>query len=99
MSDDIKDSEDTADWDLVSVVRRPAMRGRRTIVSVAFPSNEFQLVAAYAESQGMKVSEFIREAALQAAGVRTESAEMGFTGVAWPGPIVVSGVKTPAAAP
>ena len=59
------DLEKDENWDFDHAEARPAVKNRRTIVSVAFHQDDFQRVASYAAAAGMKVSEFIREAALE----------------------------------
>ena len=54
-------------WDLGNAVTQPPIKNRRSVVSVAFPSADFQTVAREARRLGKKVSAFIREAALGAA--------------------------------
>jgi hypothetical protein len=51
-------------WDLDAAEARPAVRNRRAVVSVAFPSEDFKKVSQAAERAKMKISEFIREAAI-----------------------------------
>jgi hypothetical protein len=65
------------DWDFDNAEIRPPVRGRRAIVSVAFPAEDFQVVAKTAEALGMKLSEFIREAAVS----RTRQADSSPTTV------------------
>lgn len=67
MSDN--DGENEGDrWDFERAERRSSTRRPRAVVSVAFTRDDFNQVAAVAEALGMKVSEFIRSAALAAAG-------------------------------
>ena len=56
------ENEDSWDWDHAE--ERPPVRAVRAIVSVGFERRDFERVSDYARSTGMKVSEFIREAAL-----------------------------------
>ena len=50
------------------------------MLSVSFRSDEFQDIARYAESHGMKVSAFVREAALAKATRVASAAIEGFDG-------------------
>jgi hypothetical protein len=58
------DYECQEDWDFERAERRPGVKTTRAIVSVAFPREEFDLVATEAERRGMKTSAFIRKLAL-----------------------------------
>ena len=53
-------------WDYSKAEKRAGVR-KRTVVSVAFSREDFERVAARAEQLGMKISEYIRNAAIQAA--------------------------------
>ncbi len=59
------EAEDT--WDFDNAERRPGTKAARSVVSVAFPRDDFTLVAEQAERAQMKLSEFIRTAAVKAA--------------------------------
>ena len=59
-------SVEQIDWDLAGAVTQPPVKNRRSVVSVAFPSEQFQAVARAAREQGKKLSAFIREAAMRA---------------------------------
>lgn len=61
MTDENKNSE----WDLENAERRPGVKNPRAIVSVAFARHEFESVVECAEHYGKKLSEFIRDAALE----------------------------------
>jgi hypothetical protein len=63
--------QDPETWDDNKAERKPGVQRPRAVVSVAFSRDDFERVAQYAERNGFKVSEFIRESAL--AQVRTES--------------------------
>ena len=66
-------------------VRQP-VKTSRTVVSVAFQSDEFVRVSEYAERVGKRISVFIREAALEKAmGSETSSLAYitGGTGIFW----------------
>jgi hypothetical protein len=56
--------EDEETWDFDSATIHPPSKSARAIVPVAFGSGDFEQVAEYARKHGMKLSEFIRRAAL-----------------------------------
>jgi hypothetical protein len=60
-------SDENWDWDAVSMVKPGRRSGRRTVVSVAFNLDDFELVAAAAERSDRKLSEFIRCSAIDKA--------------------------------
>ena len=67
---------DPGSWDDDSLeVRRPVKKPR-AIVSVAFPSADFELIVAKAREQGATVSGYIRQAALS-------QAKSSVTSVSW----------------
>ena len=69
---------DPESWDDESLeVRQPAKKPR-AVVSVAFPSADFELVSAKAREQGATVSGYIRKAAL-------DQAKSPVTSVSWSG--------------
>jgi hypothetical protein len=51
-------------WDWERAESRPGRKKRRAVVSVAFDREDFETVAAFAERAGMKLSQFIRSAAI-----------------------------------
>jgi hypothetical protein len=51
-------------WDWERAQARPGRKKPRAVVSVAFKRDDFEIVAAFAERAGMKLSEFIRSAAI-----------------------------------
>ena len=52
-------------WDFENAEKRPGVKKPRAVVSVAFSREDFERVAEHAEHLGMKISEFIRNAALE----------------------------------
>jgi hypothetical protein len=73
-------------WDFEQPIVREPVKVSRVVVSVAFRREDFARVSAYAEQVGKKVSEFIREAAIeQAAGQRTSTLVhgSGSAGTTW----------------
>lgn len=59
-----KHLQDPKTWDWERAEARPGRKKPRAVVSVAFGRDDFETVARYAERAGMKLSEFIRSAAL-----------------------------------
>jgi len=62
-----EDLQNEETWDLDAAERREPVANRRAVVSVAFASKDLAVVSAAARESGMKVSEFIREAAVERA--------------------------------
>jgi hypothetical protein len=58
-------------WDWERAQSRPGRKKPRAVVSVAFNRDDFETVSAFAERAGMKLSEFIRSAALGCAEGKT----------------------------
>jgi hypothetical protein len=63
--DEELEREDTWDYEREEV--RGPVRATRVVVSVAFRRDDFEPVSQYAERIGKKISEFIREAAIEKA--------------------------------
>lgn len=62
------DLQDESTWDIDEAEHLPPPERRaRAVVSVAFPGETFELVSRAARSAGMKISQFIREAAVEKA--------------------------------
>jgi len=61
------DLENQENWDYEHLETREPVKAPRVVVSVAFRRQDFEKVSEYAEHLGKKVSEFIREAALEKA--------------------------------
>ena len=68
---ELRELQDPNAWDLERAERRPPVKSGRTVVSVAFPRKDFARVAMAAERLGQRISEFIREAALEKASDQT----------------------------
>ena len=51
-------------WDWERAQARPGRKKPRAVVSVAFNREDFETVAAFAERAGIKLSQFIRSAAI-----------------------------------
>ncbi|MCH7745274.1 MAG: hypothetical protein IIB15_00425 [Chloroflexi bacterium] len=80
MKDELEDLEKPDNWDFDNAVEHPPVRGRRAIVSVAFPRDDFQLVSGTAAKLGMKTSEFIRKAAIEKASTSAEILSIAWIG-------------------
>jgi hypothetical protein len=63
----VTDPEQNEPWDYERAERRPAVKGARAVVSVAFPREDFERVSQAAKRRALRTSEFIREAALEKA--------------------------------
>ena len=61
---DSKELHDPESWDWEHAQSRAGRKKPRAVVSVAFSRNDFETVARFAERARMRVSEFIRSAAL-----------------------------------
>jgi hypothetical protein len=59
-----KELQNPKTWDWDRAEAHPGRKKPRAVVSVAFNRDDFETVAIYAERAHMKVSEFIRSAAL-----------------------------------
>ncbi len=66
MRDDHEDQElqDMSQWDHERAEERAPVKGARAVVSVAFAREDFSRVTECAQREGMRTSEFIRQAAL-----------------------------------
>lgn len=80
MKDEMEDLEKSDSWDFDNAVEHPPVRGRRAVVSVAFPRDDFQLVSGTAANLGMKTSEFIRKAAVEKANAPAEILSIAWSG-------------------
>ena len=70
---EMTDLEEERNWDFEEPVKSEPVKNRRTVVSVSFPSNALQVVAAAASKAGFSTSRFIRDAAIaKASPVYTE---------------------------
>jgi hypothetical protein len=76
---DPRQLEHEDEWDLENAARMPPVRGRRTIVSVAFPPSDFQIIANVSASLQVPVSQFIREAAVEKAQAQTTIKSLTWT--------------------
>ncbi len=78
----LKELENPEHWDFENVERRRGVKRPRAIVSVAFPADDYELVARRADELGLKLSEFIRAAALDRASSSGAVVEVFSIGVA-----------------
>src|SRR5215217_7345095 len=65
--DELKELQDPNTWQDMEDDKRPPVKPSRVIVSVAFPRSDFDLVSEAADEHGMKMSEFVRNAAIERA--------------------------------
>ncbi len=98
-----KSNDSTADqlespeqWDLEHAELHPPVKNARVILSVAFPSQHFQIVARCAEQMGKKLSEFVREAALERVAREYGWAEFAHAGAGARSALVIVMVPSPA---
>lgn len=61
---ELKELENGEEWDDASAELHQPARKARAVVSIAFPREAFDSVSAAAAEQGLKLSEFIRNAAI-----------------------------------
>ena len=94
---DEKELQDEATWDFERAERVPPVPAskRRAVVSVAFKIDDFTMIAEYARRAGMKLSEFIRGAALEAAGLGQIEAEVMIGGESERSQVTVQTGKVP----
>ncbi len=83
-----RDMEKAETWDFEQSIVREPVKTSRVVVSVAFRRDDFVRVSAYAEQAGKKVSEFIREAAIEQASGCTSGFlhGSGSAGTLWSAP-------------
>ena len=77
--EELKELENPETWDWETAEMRPPVKAGRTVVSVAFAREDFQLVAKFADRVGKRTSVFIREAALDKVKEQTGSATFHLT--------------------
>lgn len=65
--EELAELQNPDNWEFSKAARMPGGRKHRAIVSVAFPNEDFYRVCKAAEKAEMKVSQYIRHAALQKA--------------------------------
>ena len=63
----LEELENAENWDFDSAETRPPVKAARAVVSVPFSRQDYEKVALCAEQTGERISEFIREGALQRA--------------------------------
>ena len=77
--EELAELQDPETWEDVGTVH-PAAKSSRAVVSVAFSRKDFEEVASFAERHGMKISEFIRRAALERMSPVATSTVISVTG-------------------
>lgn len=71
--EELKELQDPDNWDWDSAQEMPPVKNPRASVRVAFDLRDFELVADGAEQAGLKLTEFIRTAALEKAAGQVQS--------------------------
>lgn len=82
MGRDRKEEEDLQNpdnWDFEQAEEQLPVRRARAVVSVAFSRDDFERIADFAESNDMKISEMIRNAALDRVSDRVRTVYLGAT--------------------
>ena len=77
----IQELESEGTWDLDKAERQAPVKDSRVVVSVGFRGSEFQMVGESAERHGMKVSTFIRAAAIERASPAVSGVHISLGGV------------------
>jgi hypothetical protein len=75
--EEIRDLENSENWDLDNAEKHAGSKSARVVVSVAFRRDDFVHVTQGAERAGMRTSEYIREAALEKAKHEEGMARVG----------------------
>lgn len=88
--DELEQLQDSDSWDFPNAQRRDPEPNRRVIVSVGFQRSDYELVTSAAERCGQRISQFIREAAVDRA---TEGAQLVGIRAYGPAFIVVGGTE------
>lgn len=57
--------ENLDSWDVEHAQLRPPVKPSRLVVSVSFPRKDFEQISKHAELIGKKISQFIRDAAIE----------------------------------
>ena len=94
----MEEIENPASWDFDRAEMHGLSKGNRVVVSVAFPRTGYELVTTCADRLGMRVSEFIREAALEKAARQTGTAILASVSGPFVGVIIFRGRISPASA-
>ena len=87
MSEEEKELQNSETWDFGQAVVSPGTRKPRAVVSVAFSRDDLEQVATAARQSDMKISEFIRSAALSTAKEVTQVTSLGWAGISLAGTI------------
>ena len=91
---ELKELESDDTWDHDSGALMPPATNRRTVVSVAFPYEDIGKIRRAAEHQSMKLSEYIRSAAVDHATTHAVVTSIIWEGATASGLIYVSGADT-----
>ena len=88
---ELTELESDETWDHDRGELRPPVKNRRTVVSVAFPRGDLEAVGRAAEQRRMKLSEFIRRAAVAQAITRAVVTSIVWEGTTSSGPFFIAG--------
>lgn len=66
-----EDLQDPEEWDADTRVKRPGVKGRRAVVSVAFSRDDFERIVQASKRMGMKTSEYVRNGVLNQLNVKS----------------------------
>lgn len=88
---ELTELESDETWDHDRGELRPPVKNRRTVVSVAFPRHDLERVGRAAEQEDMKLSEFIRRAAVSQATTRAVVTSIIWEGTTSSGQFIMSG--------
>lgn len=90
--------EEPEAWETGQAAKHPGVQGRRAVVSVSFPRDEFEVIDECAERAGEKLSEYIRKAALSRAlshsAVAAPPIMSGSSGLVIASPWIASATRT-----
>jgi hypothetical protein len=81
-----RELENPNTWDFERAETKEPVKPSRVVVSVSFRNEDFSIVSEYAKRHGLKISEFIREAAIKEAnGVSSNTLIFAFgsNGIQW----------------
>ena len=93
---ELEELERADSWDFEKAVVHPSSKANRIVVSVSFPRASFEDVTKCADCLGVRVSEFIREAARDKATRQAEVLTVGFVSGSFTGVITTHGNVWPA---
>ena len=96
MSKRHEELRDPENWSFTDEQTVPRSRAARAVVSVAFSRDEVERIQEYARDRGLKLSQFIREAALAQSERATNISRASFTSVGGRGQVIAYFEPAPA---